>query len=414
MADPLTDTSTVPIPVAPRRWWQRWWQRWWVQVIAVFVASRVVTTVILLWFAAHQRENPWTGPSPGYFEFANLWDAHWYFIIASVGYPAELPLDADGNPTESQWAFMPVYPLVVRALSVITTVPWEVMSVLVSVACAAGTALVFHRLVSMWLTPTQAMWSVALFCCNPLSPILQVSYAESMHLLMLTTALLLLVWREYWALLPVVTLMALTRPSGLAFALALGIHCIHRIVTRKDDPWRRGEAVALFAAGVWSVLCGFAWAGIAALVTGDLTAYTDTELAWRADYIGTQDALLPFAPWFQAGEWWATYVGWPGWVGVVAVGVIVLLAILALSSRAMSHLGVDIRIWVASYLLYLFAVFFPQSSTWRMLLPAYPALAALTVGPRWLPAVAVAASVVGQWFWVDGMWAVSDHDWTPP
>lgn len=410
MADPLTEPTTAPIATPPRRWWSRWW----VQVLLVFLASRVVSTAIMLWFAAHQGANPWTGRSPGYFEFANLWDGHWYLIIASTGYPAEIPLDADGNPAENQWAFMPVYPLVVRALSILTFIPWPVMAVIVSAACAVGAALVFHRLVSTWLTPTQAMWSVALFCFNPLSPILQVSYAESMQALMLGVALLLLVRREYWALLPVVTLMALTRPSGLAFALALGIHLLHRIVTRKADPWRRGELIALIAAGLWSALCGFAWAGIAALVTGDLTAYTDTELAWRADYIGTQDALVPFAPWFQAGDWWATFVGLPGWIGIAVVGGIVLLVILGLSSRAMLRLGVDIRIWVASYLIYLFAVFFPQSSTWRMLLPAYPALAALTVGPRWVPPVAIVASVIGQWFWIDGMWAVSDYDWTPP
>jgi predicted RNA-binding protein YlqC (UPF0109 family) len=45
-----------------------------------------------------------------------------------------------------------------------------------------------------------------------------------MHTFFLTLALYLLVSRRYWQLLPVVGVMALTRPSGLAFALALALH----------------------------------------------------------------------------------------------------------------------------------------------------------------------------------------------
>ena len=36
--------------------------------------------------------------------------------------------------------------------------------------------------------------------------------------------------------------------------------------------------------------------------------------------------------------------------------------------------GVDVRFWLASYALYLLAVFFPQSSTFRLLVPMFPLL----------------------------------------
>ena len=41
---------------------------------------------------------------------------------------------------------------------------------------------------------------------------------------------------------------------------------------------------------------------------------------------------------------------------------------------AVKRLGVDLRFWVASYALYLLAVFFPQSSTFRLLMPMFPLL----------------------------------------
>ena len=55
---------------------------WWAWVLAVYSASRVVTTSILMAFAARQEDNPWTEASPGYLDFARLWDGHWYWIIA--------------------------------------------------------------------------------------------------------------------------------------------------------------------------------------------------------------------------------------------------------------------------------------------------------------------------------------------
>ena len=75
------------------------------------------------------------------------------------------------------------------------------------------------------------------------------SYAESMHLFLLFAALLLLVTRRYLLLIPVAAVMALTRPSGLAFALLLLLHLIHRIATRKRDPLDARSFASIVAVG---------------------------------------------------------------------------------------------------------------------------------------------------------------------
>ena len=391
-----------------------WWRRWWVQVLAVVVAARAITTAILLFFAANQRENAWTGASPSYPEFATIWDGHWYRIIAGWGYPTELPITDDGHVGENAWAFMPVYPMVVRALTAITGLDFAIVAVAVSVVCSTVAALLFFRLMVQFLPHGSALVAVALFLTNPVAPILQLGYAEAMHAMLLTWALLLLTRRSYWAMVPVVVIMALTRPSGLAFALAMGLHVVHRWWTRRTDPFHRHEVVASVAVTGIAGVAGFAWLLIAAAVTGSLTAYTDTELAWRSAYIG-HGPLLPFAGSFQGATWWAERAGAPGWVGVVVLVALIAALVAALCSPWMRRLGIDIRFWVASWLLYLLAVFFPQSSTWRLLLPAFPALGALAV-PRSpvFRVVLILVFIVGQWWWIDGMWAVSETDWTPP
>ena len=133
-----------------------------------------------------------------------------------------------------------------------------------------------------------------------------------------------------------------------------------------------------------SGLAGLSWVGIAWAGTGDLQAYTDTELAWRSAYIGYRE-LVPFTAWFQSGDWW---LGQP--LGTIAVIAIIAGFALAPASPAVGRLGVDIRIWSISYALYLLAVFFPQSSTFRILAPLFPLLGAsapaagllVPVGPR--------------------------------
>jgi hypothetical protein len=395
------------------------WRRipWWGQALLVFGAARVVTTGILLVVAAGQPANAWTGPSPGYADFASIWDGRWYQIIAESGYPGVLPRTAEGNVAENAWAFMPVYPAVVRVLMLLTGLPWAPTAVFVSLACGFASAVVVARVFRLVLAPGTALFAVVCYSVSPLSPILQVAYAESMHLLLLALALYLVLRRRYWLVLPVIAVASFTRPSGLAFALFLLLHVLHRWWIRRRDPFPANEAIAASVTAVASGFLGLGWLLIAWAVTGSLTAYTDTELAWRSAYIGYTE-LVPFAGWFQGLDWWAVNgLGLPAgfWWGACGVAVLVAAAIALLLSPPAKRLGVDLRLWAASYLLYLFAVFFPQSSTFRLLVPLFP-LAGVVAQPRSLiyRSAVVALSIAGQIGWILIAWRVDGYDWTPP
>ncbi|ANP71988.1 hypothetical protein [Cryobacterium arcticum] len=413
----MTPTSASPAPVRahadralPARLRARyrlvpWWQR----VSVIWLLSRLVTTTLVLALASVQGQNPWTPAKPGYTAFANMWDALWYNIVAVGGYPSVLPVTVDGHVGENAWAFMPGYPAVVRVLMLVTGAPWASMAVVVSVACSLGTALLFYRLMRRVQPESTALFAVVLFCAAPLSPLLQFGYAESMQLLLLTLALLLVLQRRYLVLVPVIALMALTRPSGLAFALFLALHVGFRWYSRVRDPFPVREAVTASSVAVFSGLMGLAWPAIAWAVTGSPTAYTDTELAWRSAYIGYQE-LVPFAAWFQSGVWW---LGQP--LGILVVVAVILGFTLLMFAPAVRSLGVDLRLWVASYALYLLAVFFPQSSVFRLLMPMFPLLGALA-RPRSIVyrVVVTLLLICGQWGWLLLCWGVDGADWTPP
>ncbi|KRC50629.1 hypothetical protein ASE16_06370 [Leifsonia sp. Root227] len=395
---------------------RRAWARWWVPVLAVYAASRVVSTVLLLIFASVQGQNPWTGAHPDYFSFATIWDGLWYNIVAVSGYPSSLPTVDGIHVTENAWAFMPGYPGLVNVVMFLTRMPWAPAAVTVSVLCGAGAALVFYRLMlRVGLSASTSLFAVVLFCVSPVSPLFQLAYAESLYVLLLATALLLLVERRYGWLFPVVTVMAFTRPSGLAFALALGMHVIYRWVVRRRDPFPVRDRILSVSLTVFSGLAGLAWPAIAALATGSITAYTDTELAWRAPYIGYQH-LVPFSSWFQGAYWWSnTMLGLPGWLGIAVLVVVLALFAVALFSPGVRRLGVDLWFWIVAYALYLLAVFFPQSSTFRLLMPLFPLLGAMALPRRRVYRVGMVVLFVAlQVGWLAVAWGVDGADWSPP
>jgi hypothetical protein len=391
---------------------------WVTRVLAIFAASRVVTTAIFLVVASLQQVSDRTGAHPGFVEFASIWDGQWYWFINAAGYPGEIPRTDEGHAQENAWAFMPAYPFLLRLFTVVG-IPFPVIAPIVSLLFAGAAALVFFRLMVRFLPPGSALFATALFCFAPLSTILQVSYAESMHLFLLFVALLLLVDRRYALLVPVVVVMSLTRPSGLAFALALLLHLVHRFVTRSRDPFPWRERLEVMIVGLVSAFAGITWLLIAWAITGDFSAYTDTEFAWRRGF-GVDGHLVPFTPWLQGAEFWFDH-WWklpdPWSFGLGAAALIALVGGYAgfLLSPWAKRLGPDIRFWLIAYALYLLAVFFPQSSTFRLLVPLAPALGALAVPTSriWRAALLV-LGIAGQALWTYGVWRADVYDWTPP
>ena len=419
MADGVTTASSaVPrarSPRAGRSWLVVRWRLlpWWLRITVVYTLSRVLTTALMSGFARIQTANSFTVQHPSYLSFASIWDGAWYRVIAASGYPSTLPIDAAGHVTENAWAFMPAYPFTVRALMTVTGASFEFVAVGVSLLAGWGAALVFRRLMGRFLDPARATFATVLFCVAPVSVVFQVAYAEAMGLLLLLVALLLLVQRRYWAMLPVVLLLGITRPTGLAFALLMGLFVVVGVLRpawlRMPERLTVLTAVAPATVAVVSGLVGLAWPAIAWVATGVPRAYTDTELAWRSSYIGWGE-LVPFTPWVQGFGWWFHQPA-----GTILLVVVLVGFVAVVFQPAARRIGLELRLWGVAYLVYLLAVFFPQSSTWRILLPIAPLLGVVALPRSRVYRVAmVVLAVVLQWTWLYSCWWVDGYDWTPP
>lgn len=372
---------------------------WWAQAALVWAASRVWAWAVFSTVGRQQGPGPWGDGALGYLAFTGTWDADWYERIAREGYPASLPRDEAGRVQENAWAFYPVFPLAVRAVAGLTGTGWDVTASVLSLAAGFAAALLVHRLFLRFAEPGTALWGLAFVAFNPVAPVLQVPYAESLHLVLLAGALLLVARGRHLAAAPVVLVMCLTRPAGVPFAAALGITWLVRTV-RRHRAGRLRRAVdafdGLFALAVFSCAAALAWPAIAWWVTGEPTAYTETETVWRGG------GLVPVRPWFDAGtDLFGPVAGLAAPVLLVAGGAALLRA-----RVVRERLDLLTRVWLASYAVYLLLFLNPQTSTFRLLLPLFPLalpLAALSDSRAYRVACVLSGAVL-QLVWVGWLW----------
>ncbi|WP_243883445.1 hypothetical protein [Cellulomonas dongxiuzhuiae] len=410
-------TAAATGPVA---WWDRvrGWP-WWVHVLLVWAASRLFVAAAFVWTATVQQENLWTGANPSYQEFVGLfYDAGWYRQIAEGGYPAELPRDAQGLVQQNQWAFFPLYPMLVRALMTLTGGSWVVLAPTVALLLGGAAMLVVHEAVrhgaprAVAARPGLPLATVALVCAFPTAAVLQVAYTESAALLLIAASLLLLVRRQYaWAALVVVAL-GFTRAVALPMAAVVVVHAGVRWwrARRGEDTFGRRDGAGLAALAAAAGVSGVAWPAICGWVTGVPDGYLQTQAAWR----GVRE-VVPFSGWTYVPQFWLQEWGTPAMVAGFALVAAVLLV------PAAWRLGPELHAWSAAYVVYILAVIEPGSSLARFLLLAFP-LGAVTAGvvprPPWARRLwfgAVLVLMLGlQVLWVRQMWEFNPHgDWPP-
>ncbi|AMM19894.1 hypothetical protein AX769_06655 [Frondihabitans sp. PAMC 28766] len=350
----------------------------WLAALVVYALSRVVSTVLLGTMFTVATVNHWAFAShrahASLITFSASWDSSAYKGIAEHGYPTALPVDAAGHVLPNAWAFLPVFPAIVRALTTALGLNavvngYYTVAVVTATLFGAGAVLMLSAMLRQRVSNERALFAVVLFCMGPMGFLLQAAYAESAFLFFLFAALWCLQTSRYLLLVPFAVVAAFTRPGVLALALTLGIHFVVRIRERRIGTARfpLRDAVSIGVAALVTAVAGLAWPVVASAVTGRSSAYLDTELAFWVGFVGHRH-FAPLTPWFAMAT---TFLG-P--VGIVVVVLALAAAAFWLTRRGTKALGHEIVGFTASYWLYLVAVFLPQQSLVRLLMPAAPML----------------------------------------
>jgi hypothetical protein len=380
--------------------------RWWTLPLAIWAVSRAVGALILL-VESHRQVAMGVGggiwmnapspASPGYFTLVTNYDGQYYEQIAQHGYPHVLPPGTDTPVGKNAWAFYPLFPALCRLVMLVTSASFGVAASVVSLLCGALAALLLFRMVS----ETGGRWvagvSTLALCLFPAAVLLQTAYTEALALLLILAALWCLRRRWYAAVAGVAVVLALSRPIAPALAAVIALHWLARWwqARRGGEAFPVRERVAAGAAVVVAGLSVGIWPAVAAIVTGDLHAYTETEEAWSH---GAR----------HYPSWLAQSVGLTGHVGAGLLGLLIVVIVVALVLQRRARVwGSELRWWAPVYTLFLYGSTRPNSAMVRMMM--------LAIVPFWQPPAAVpptrrravvtvaVVAVVGialQWAWV--------------
>lgn len=392
----------------------------WPTLVALYLVSRAFSTLVLLavyeWALLTDQTFITPGSGRSFLQFTAAWDADRFRTIALHGYPTVLPRDDTGDVAPNEWAFLPVFPALAHLLMVATGMDFAVAALLLATVTGAFAAVLLYRIVEPRVGHAAALWGTLFFCFGPLSFVFSVGYSEGLFLTLVFGGVLAMQRRRYELVALCGVVAAFTRPGALALSLALAIHLVVRwrseaplagrpgrvgVVAGEGRLGRLGggllrgslpvrQALVIVAAGLVTAAAGLAWPVVVHVVTGVSDGYLQTEMAWWKDYVG-DPAFVPLTPWFLlAGRWL-------GIGGIVLVLVLVGAVVLGITRRGTLRLGHEVVGFGASFFLYVVAVFLPQQSLFRILLPMTPLLASPTITDRaWARRGLLAAGIALQ------------------
>ncbi len=274
-------TPTVPAPVrrSPRAEYERTGShrepapaaRAVAQAVAAFAAARL-TGLLAVAVAAH------TGDQNALRLLGRSWDSRWYTGIAAQGYGRTLFFDE--GVAQSDLAFFPLYPALIRAVHTVTPFGFGACGLVVSWLGAVAAAVGIYKIAARLHDHRTATVLVLLWGLLPHSVILTMAYTEPVLTALAAGSLYaLLTGRWIWAG-TLAALAGLSRPNGFAVAAAVAATAAHELVRRRGrvSP-RLWTGVALAPAG-W---CAYVlWVGFR---RGDpLGGYFTVQREWGSRF----------------------------------------------------------------------------------------------------------------------------------
>ncbi|MFD7442105.1 hypothetical protein [Streptomyces sp. NPDC059909] len=208
----------------------------------MFAAARLTGMSLMALWAWH------IGKSPRAL-LATSWDSDWYTRIAAHGYGRTLYWP-DGA-VQSDLAFFPLYPGLVRAGTTVLPVTGGTVGLVLSWVAAGAAAWGIYALLERLYDRTLATFVVLLWGLLPHSIVLSMAYTEPLLTAFAAWSLYALVTRRWLWAGSLAALAGLTRPNGIAVAAAVVAVAACELVRRRGKNGRRVWAAAALAPSGW-------------------------------------------------------------------------------------------------------------------------------------------------------------------
>jgi len=221
------------------------------------------------------------------------WDGHWYLDLARRGYPTAIP------NTASTLGFMPGYPLLIRAVQGIFSVPVLPAALILSRAGGLISTVLVQRLTSLWWGEGAGQRSAVLYALFPGAVVFSMVYSDGLFLT-LVLACMLALERRRWLMAGLWGAAATaTGADGMILVLAVTVAAsIHLIRTRAGA--NRSELRCLAA----PLLCPLGMAAVAAYLwarVGSPWAVMDAQSKFWGNRVSLMATLHHYELYLQFG-----------------------------------------------------------------------------------------------------------------
>ena len=268
----------------------------------------------------------WQPHLGGYPDGLCRWDCQWYVILATSGYdPFPVPslLDA-GN-----WAFFPLFPMVVGGLHALLQLPVMTIATGASIAFSIAAALVAWPLLERNLR-AYTLYS-AFLLCGPFSIYFTSFYTEVLFVLLTNCVLLALRRSSYLTAGAFTGLLSATRIVGVFMSLAIALQYLldyrRRGGTVRGLPrelWQRPEIILAL---LLAPLGLFAYMAYLHFYMGDALAFSHVQRAWgRVPGNPLTYLWIGLTDWPKSGFWPSTNQ-WLSLSALLGFAVTVVLAL---------------------------------------------------------------------------------------
>ncbi|MDR3470763.1 MAG: hypothetical protein P4M09_03600 [Devosia sp.] len=261
------------------------------------------------------------GTPQGFVSAMCVWDCYWYGDIVQHGYQAYPETLNFGGPAGiANWAFFPLYPLLISALQRVFATPAPVLGAIVSPLLALGTALLSRPLFAG--DRRGYFLFAAMLLAGPFSFYSATLYSESLFLLLTVIAFTQLGRRNYVGAGLAGALLSATRAVGVFFVLAIAAEVVMELARRPPrgrDLLHRPDIVLGLLLAPLGLSAFMVWLYF---TTGDALAFFHIQRGWDRERTGPAFALWAALTSPAGGVRDALWLGSAGVAGLVLCGVL--------------------------------------------------------------------------------------------
>jgi hypothetical protein len=185
----------------------------------------------------------------------SLFDGQWYLKLAHYGYPAA------AVPGKSVLGFLPLYPLVIRAVAGVSSFSLLGAALITSFTGGLISAVLVQRVATLWWGEATARRATLVFCVFPGSVVFSMAYSECLTLPLVLGCLLALACRRWLGAGLLAGLASAVEPAALILIPVCVAVAVHQIRTAgwPGRSARRSLLAPLLAPSGLGLFAGYLW-----------------------------------------------------------------------------------------------------------------------------------------------------------